>query len=291
MKFLPSIRMNMKRTSFVLLLLLYAVLLTAQSHYDYMDDSAVAGGANRAFNGLLFIILLIIGAIVLLLLGNVFFKIYYGLNPEAKPEYKAQKAKEERENKQKVEIKHNDIDSPYQPIDLGLSVKWSSVNLGVSEAWQTMFYNYYFWGELHPNFKTYDLSNINFSNIGDISGNPQYDIVSKTLNNGWRIPTKFELKELVEKCKWTKEEMGYKVESSNGNSIFLPYTGFFTFDSNPFTPEHSDEGCYWSSTPKEKASETLNQSAYSLTFGGRYLVPTIHERLGYNAIAIRPVKN
>ena len=91
--------MNMKRTSFVLLLLLYAVLLTAQSHYDYMDDSAVAGGANRAFNGLLFIILLIIGAIVLLLLGNVFFKIYYGLNPEAKPEYKAQKANEESKQK------------------------------------------------------------------------------------------------------------------------------------------------------------------------------------------------
>lgn len=280
-----------KKIFIIFISLLNVVLLCAQRHYDY-DDSGVTGGADRAFNGLLFIILLIIGAIVLLLLGNFFFKIYYGLNPEAKPEHKAQKAKEERGNKQKVEIKHNDIDSLYHPIDLGLSVKWGSVNLGVTEAWQTMFYKYYFWGELHPNIlKTYDLSNINFSDLGDISGNPQFDIVSKTLSNGWRIPTKFELKELIEKCKWTKEEMGYKVEGSNGNSIFLPYTGFFTFDSNPFMAEHSDEGCYWSSTPKEETSETLNQSAYSLTFGGRYLVPTIHERLGYHAIAIRPVKN
>ena len=283
--------MNMKRTSFVLLLLLYAVLLTAQSHYDYMDDSAVAGGANRAFNGLLFIILLIIGAIVLLLLGNVFFKIYYGLKPEAKPEYKAQKAKEERENKQKEEKKQNKADSIYNAIDLGLSVKWSNINFGVAYEWSSTG-RHYFWGELHSNiFKTYDLSNINFSDIGDISGNPQYDIVSKTLNNGWRIPTKFELQELIEKCKWSKEEMGYKVEGLNGNSIFLPYTGFFTFDGNPFIEEHSEEGCYWSSTPKEDTSETLNQSAYCLTFGGRYLSPTIHERLGCEAIMIRPVKN
>lgn len=280
----------MKKISFVFVSLLNVIILCAQRHYDY-DDSGVAGGADRAFNGLLFIILLIIGAIVLLLLGNLFFKIYYGLKPEAKPEYKAQKAKEERENKQKEEKKQNKADSIYNAIDLGLSVKWSNINFGVAYEWSSTG-RHYFWGELHTNnLGIYDLSNVNFSDIGDISGNPQYDIISKTLSNGWRIPTKEELQELVEKCKWAKSSNGFNVTGPNGNSIFLPNTGYITLNGNPFSPEHDDEGYYWSSTPKEDSSETINQSAYCLSFGGSCLEPTIHERLGCNALMIRPVKN
>lgn len=219
--------MNLKKTSLVLVSLLYTALLTAQRQYDYYDDSAVAGGADRAFNGLVILVLLVIGAIVLLLIGNLFFKIYYGLNPEAKPESKAQKAKEVRVSTQKVEIKNNDTDSLYAPIDLGLSVKWGSINFGVKEAWETFFGKYYCWGELHSNtLGSYDLSNIDFSVVGDISGNPQFDIVSMTLSNGWRIPTKNELQELVEKCKWIKTSNGYNITGPNGNSIFYHILDF-----------------------------------------------------------------
>lgn len=77
----------------VLVSLLYTALLTAQRQYDYYDDSAVAGGADRAFNGLVILVLLVIGAIVLLFLGNAFYKIYYGLNPEASPKSKRRKTK------------------------------------------------------------------------------------------------------------------------------------------------------------------------------------------------------
>lgn len=281
----------MKRLLILVCFAFRVASLVAQRHYDY-DDSGVTGGADRAFNGLILIIILVIGAIVLLLLGNLFFKIYYGVNPEAKLEPKANKTKEARVNAQKVKIKHNDTDSLYVPIDLGLSVKWGSINFGVKEAWETFFGKHYCWGELHSNtLGTYDLSNIDFGVVGDISGNPQFDIVSISLSNGWRIPTKKELQELVEKCKWAKSSNGYNVTGPNGNSIFLPNTGYITLNGNPFGPEHHDEGYYWSSTPKEESTETLNHSAYSLSFGGHYQKPTIQKRIGHDALMIRPVKD
>ena len=46
--------MNTKRFSIILVALHYAALLTAQRQYDYYDDSAVAGGADRALSGIIF---------------------------------------------------------------------------------------------------------------------------------------------------------------------------------------------------------------------------------------------
>lgn len=286
--------MNLKKTSLVLVSLLFTALLTAQRQYDYYDDSAVAGGADRAFNGLVILVLLVIGAIVLLFLGNAFYKIYYGLNPEASPEYKAQKAKDERQRLQKEKEKQNRTKATPKEIDLGLSVKWCSINYGKTNSPYNVG-GYYKWGELHLfDAKSYDLFNRNFSDIGDINGNPEYDIVSKNWSNGWRIPTKNEMLELVEKCTWkeveTKPISGYNITGPNGNSIFLPFTGFFNATWTRFSDE---EGCYWTSTPKEELTKKFNQKAYSLSFGGWFNPkPSVHcERTGHHAIMIRPVRD
>ena len=64
-----------------------------------------------------------------------------------------------------------------------------------------------------------------------------------------RLPTKEELKELIEQCtwRWTKSSgvNGYKVTGKTGNTIFLPASGF----SRGIKIQHvGSRGYYWSSS-------------------------------------------
>ncbi len=89
-------------------------------------------------------------------------------------------------------------------VDLGLSVKWASCNLGASRPEQSG--NYYSHAD------------------GDT------DIAQAKLGKGWRMPRKSEIKEMVSKCKrkWTTLNgiKGIKVTGPNGNSIFIPASGY-----------------------------------------------------------------
>ena len=105
--------MNLKKTSLVLVSLLYTALLTAQRQYDYYDDSAVAGGADRAFNGLVIEVLLVIGVFVLLLLGGLYFKIYYWFKPDANPKNILQKANGFKETQKKVSVVDSGFICPF----------------------------------------------------------------------------------------------------------------------------------------------------------------------------------
>ena len=58
----------------------------------------------------------------------------------------------------------------------------------------------------------------------------QYDDAAHRLwGGGWRMPTKDEFQELVDKCKWEWTTLngvsGYRVTGTNGRSIFLPISG------------------------------------------------------------------
>lgn len=103
------------------------VLLVAQSQYDYYDDDAVAGGVDRAFNGIVFIVLIVLAIVAFAFVASGFFKIYYWFNPEADPEYKKKKAIETlkakgREQKEKrIESSgdnNNILDETYRPINM-----------------------------------------------------------------------------------------------------------------------------------------------------------------------------
>ena len=60
-----------------LIALLLPMLIFAQSQYDYMDDRAVAGGADKALNGIIIILVLVGVAIVLLFVISGVLNVYY----------------------------------------------------------------------------------------------------------------------------------------------------------------------------------------------------------------------
>ena len=142
------IDINNKRFFVVLISLLISIFLYAQSQYDYMDDDAVAGGADRALNGIVFIVCLIVIAVVLIIVLGGLLNIYYWFNPQANPDYKRAKRIEEKKKQEDNIIAQKRKDAVPEAVDLGLSVKWASFNLGAykpSDIGDT-----FHWGEIHP---------------------------------------------------------------------------------------------------------------------------------------------
>jgi hypothetical protein len=168
-------------------------------------------------------------------------------------------------------------------VDLGLSVKWATCNVGASTPGD--YGNYYAWGE------TSTKSNYNYDNCayrskfwGDIGGDSSRDAATANWGGSWRMPTEAELLELRQNCTWTWTTQdgykGYRVTGKNGQSIFLPAAGYRLGDSLYNDGEYCG---YWSSTPDKSDTD----GAYELSFyeGGR-LVYWSYRNLGRS---VRPV--
>ena len=109
------------------------------------------------------------------------------------------------------------------PVDLGLSVLWSDMNVGASKPSQYgLLFGY---GEV--NVEKWSENESDYPNL-DITGT-EFDIAKNAWGNGWRMPTAEELKELSEKCKWVPTSIdgikGNLVTGINGKSIFMPFGG------------------------------------------------------------------
>ena len=136
-----------------------------------------------------------------------------------------------------------------EAVDLGLSVKWATCNVGANSPEE--FGDYFAWGEVSPkesytedNCTTYGVS------MTDISGNPQYDAATANWGEDWRMPTVTEIEELYNNCIWKWMTLnginGMCVTGPNGNSIFLPAAAYRYEMSHGVVGEWGD---YWSSTP------------------------------------------
>ena len=136
-------------------------------------------------------------------------------------------------------------------VDLGLSVLWADCNVGGNS--ESPIGGLYGWADstgkkTSQNIADYvPLRKYLTAQIPNNITGTEYDIATSKWGNGWRMPSKDDWKELVENCKWTKEKAfhvyGYRVEGPNGNSIFLPNTGFRLGE----TIYQTDAGFYWTS--------------------------------------------
>ena len=169
--------------------------------------------------------------------------------------------------KQSVSLAFEQKINGHDWVDLGLSVKWATCNVGASQPHG--YGNYYAWGETSTKSEyTSDNSPTYGKNISDIRGDSYYDVARSNWGGSWRLPTEREMEELVNKCtwKWTTQSgvNGYKVTGPNGNSIFLPAAGYCGGSSRYGVGESGD---YWSSSPDKGI--TLDASYLGFDSGGR----------------------
>ncbi len=173
-----------------------------------------------------------------------------------------------------VSFVKQDVVTPGALIDLGLSVKWSSCNVGASCPED--YGCYYVWGETEEKsvydwntYKYYDSSSGTCINIGSEISGTNYDVAHVKWGGSWRMPTSVEVEVLVEKCTWTAFTLngvyGSKVTGPNGNSLFLPAAGSRdgagVYNSGSY-------GIYWSGTLD--SSEPNLYFAYGLYCFGIY---------------------
>lgn len=134
----------------------------------------------------------------------------------------------------------------YQAIDLGLSVKWASCNVGAKNPWE--YGAYYAWGE-HKEKETYTAQNYTGpTNRESISGSA-FDAASWELGLPWRMPTQNEFVELINNCtleitKMNGVNVGKFTSKKNGNSIILPVAGWKLDRSYKV----GEEAGYWAGT-------------------------------------------
>ena len=170
-------------------------------------------------------------------------------------------------------------------VDLGLSVRWATCNVGANTPEE--YGNYYAWGETSTKSR-YETDNCKTCerSMNDIRGNSSYDAACANWGGSWRLPTKAECDELVNNCncQWTTQNgvAGVRLTSKrNGNSIFFPAAGWRIGTS---TYRAGEYGTYWSSMP----SESDTQSAYILYFNSGGSAGTDwNER--YRGHQVRPV--
>ena len=172
-------------------------------------------------------------------------------------------------------------------VDLGLSVKWASVNIGANKPEE--YGDYFAWGETEPKNeyhigtykwcqgKYWTLTKYNTDyDGGNVIDNKivldkEDDAAVANWGGSWRMPTITECIELNENCVWTPITQngvkGYQIKSKkNGNSIFLPAAGHYSQGSY-----YSEGQCsYWSSSLNISAPHNayvVSESTNALSYG------------------------
>ncbi|MCF0186218.1 MAG: hypothetical protein HUJ98_07000 [Bacteroidaceae bacterium] len=219
---------------------------------------------------------------------------------------------------------------PDGSVDLGLSVKWASCNLGASKPEE--YGDYYGWGCISPYVTGTTMDNVNwslyFNKLGGTgtqasdcgeSGDPlhsyvganarsiagtEWDAATKELGSNWHIPTSAQIKELINKdnCDWvwTTDYLGdgtgikgYKVTSKKEG-----YT-----DKSIFLPVvgRRDGTGYYEKPPFENGyywcSQTPQGSNAQRGLNMKFDKSSISEpgssfySIRYYGLAIRPVKD
>lgn len=186
-------------------------------------------------------------------------------------------------------------------VNLGLSVKWASVNIGAEKPEELG--DLFAWGEVKPK-TSYTFENYIYrapntkedcKEIGTNISGTQYDAAHVIWGGKWRLPTEKEVEELFEKCKLVDMENGWKFIGPNGKSIFIPYTSIETY-TLPYTEGEREtrDAMYWTGT--RETAQTLGESKrqFGLTLYFCHNVPLmrldyLNNASRYQGLYIRPV--
>lgn len=174
-------------------------------------------------------------------------------------------------------------------VDLGLSVKWATRNIGADNIGDTG--GLYVWGDATGglsllNTASSDLSTLfsDLYNIESIAGT-KYDIATNQRGKDWRLPTKDELEELstlsaerVDNYQGTG--VGGFLFTGNGNEIFFPSSGYINSSGTHGNYAYT---YYWSS---DKTSNPSNVYYANINYGGASIMETTYKAVMF---AVRPV--
>ena len=174
--------------------------------------------------------------------------------------------------------------SGHEYVDLGLSVKWATCNIGASSP--EKFGDYFAWAETAPkdnyvwnsyrwsvpgNSKSQNNADVEIVKYYQISGDSVFsaedDAASVIFGELWHTPSLTEFNELVHGCAWRWTDnynqtgvAGYEGSSKvNGNKIFFPACGEY---SSIDVFGDGSSGSYWTSS----FSDVSPEWAYSLQF-------------------------
>lgn len=186
----------------------------------------------------------------------------------------------------------------HEYVDLGLSVKWATCNIGASSPEE--FGEYFAWGESQPkdvysweNYKWCNGNRFEITKYYGLKHNDWQNEYPLSVRDGklvldfeddaarvqwggtWSIPTNSEINELTDpnNCVWIKSHrngvVGYEVVSKiNGNSIFLPFAGY----KSDNIIEEVYSGFYWTNSIDEYSSpdyvRVLNITKDNITHAG-----------------------
>ena len=202
-------------------------------------------------------------------------------------------------------------------VDLGLSVKWATFNVGATKPEEAG--DFFAWGETETK-GVYNWSTYKFwvggdpDSVGDVTLNkyvtspnaklsiywggagswdyktvldPEDDVAHVKWGGNWRMPTEAEWTELKEKCTWIKTNQngvsGVIFTGPNGNSIFLPVTGRWSGADHNYV---ASSGLYWTSSLDEATRAFYGYMDFDYFDDFVVKVSDASRFLGY---AVRPV--
>jgi hypothetical protein len=140
-----------------------------------------------------------------------------------------------------------------QLVDLGLSVKWASTNVGAINPEDAG--DYYAWGEVTTKtsytwstYQYYNSTSQTASTLGSSIAKSNTFDKAFILDRTMCMPTEAQWRELINNCTWTKRTKNNKpvweIKGKNGNIIYLPVNGC---KSESSSVSYVDYAYYWTS--------------------------------------------